>query len=1093
MCAKFHHQKNLIISGSLDMTIRLWNFDRMIEKLSISGGIITQVDVELVSVIEAHDKGVNWVSFHPLNDLVLSAGDDRRVKVWKFSDSDLIEKETFFGHQYNVCCVEASPKTGQIVSNSEDCTLRVWDDNGVCIDTYTKNSEKQWMIDCHKNLPLIAVGTDKSLVILGLDTLKFKTATQGMNAFFVKDYDFIMKDLDSAADKTLIESLNRGTSSVKRSSKPSMIQANHFNKSKWGFIVTYNETKTTDAKVYYVEVDKKSYVAQSKQILAKHAVFIGKNKIAYLNNGNIELTDTDTLLSLGSIKGIENVDQIFEGGVGKIIIRTRSQVKLYDTVGKKFIGIIEELPLKKLKTVAWNKNNSVCALVCKKMIFLMNKNFQRIARINEGYKIQGSLWNKDNVLIYTTYNHVKYLMTNGDQGILKSLDSIRYPCQMENDILYCFDTEGKLTQERLDREDYLFKRSIQLMNIKKVKEFIKSNNTPGNSMISYLCKKNYPSVALSLAQDEKSKFQLAIRSGNLQAAYEAADNIKKKDCYAKLASEALKQGCNPLIEIGYQESQSYQKLAFLHCVTGNTEALEELGNYFETEFTTKEAKKTIPNLESLKFQVANYQSNMETLVKQTSRNVNLLPLSYLSAKNHGLTELEEPLKKSLDFDASKIKWSKKATALVPLKPLVKNWEESSEIMNGWPVFEVSEEKAVFEGVLDDEDENELDEMANVEDEESEAEEEEAEDLGADLDGALGDWPGDDMGLGGDLGDLDLESSEGQSEALEGADDDDLGGEVHVFVEKDDRVEASVKKNSILAADFASIGRFDLATEKLSTQVGIENGATMKSSYLDIYMSSQFFTSPFEFISPSSHYITKNNNPKSPYICNNLKTLEKKVQQGYNLTTKGNFTEAITSFREVISKVPLLSLNSKGDLSTAKKIIEISTEYIYSLTCDQLKKKTKDKKEILRLTIVMSLMNLQPIHRILTLRSALYACFQTKNYITSAFIARKLLKLFQENQKLAKDDLVKKVKKILAKSEKVGTNAITSLEFEEAHFYDSEITQKLNPVDMTFLGDVKTKSCPLTGAKYEEGMAGKVCSISNISVIGKEGIGLKIVN
>lgn len=76
-------------------------------------------------------------------------------------------------------------------------------------------------------------------------------------------------------------------------------------------------------------------------------------------------------------------------------------------------------------------------------------------------------------------------------------------------------------------------------------------------MIAYLCKKNYPSVALSLASDEKTKFQLALRSGNLQAAYEAANKIKKKDCFAKLASEALKQGCNPLIEIGYQESQSF--------------------------------------------------------------------------------------------------------------------------------------------------------------------------------------------------------------------------------------------------------------------------------------------------------------------------------------------------------------------------------------------------------------------------------------------------------------------------------------------------------------------------------------------------------
>lgn len=410
---------------------------------------------------------------------------------------------------------------------------------------------------------------------------------------------------------------------------------------------------------------------------------------------------------------------------------------------------------------------------------------------------------------------------------------------------------------------------------------------------------------------------------------------------------------------------------------------------------------------------------MKNLIKLTSKNPDLLPLSYLSAKKHNLTEITEPLKKSLSIDPSTIKWSKKSTALVPLKPLVKNWEESSEIMNGWPVFEVAEEKAVFDGVLEDDEENALEHVGDVAGkEESDQDDEEMSDTeqGKGLGAAMGDWPGDDMGLGGDLGDIDLESSEGgedeDEDANKNAKTSDLSSDVHVFVEKEDALESSVKKNSILAADFAAIGRFDLATEKLKTQVGIEPGANMKKAYLDVFMSSQFYTSPFEFISPVAHYISKQDNPKVPFISNNLKALENKVQNGYNLTTKAQFAEAIVNFREVIAKVPLLSLESKADIPTAKKILDICTEYIYALTCDQLKKTTKDNKEILRLTVTMSLMNLQPIHRVLTLRSALSVCFKTNNFITSAFIARRLLKLFQDNPKLAMDDLVKQVKKIL---------------------------------------------------------------------------------
>lgn len=556
--------------------------------MSVSGGTISQVDVELVCVIEGHDKGINWVAFHPKNDWILSASDDRRVKVWKYTDSNMTEYETFFGHSFNVCCAEASPKTGQILSNSEDCTLKLWDDNGVCLDTYTVNGEKQWMIECHKNLPLVAIGLDHSLVILALDTTKFPTVSAGGNAFYIKNCDFMLRDLHTSQEKVIVDNINRGSGSVIRSSKPSYVSVNHYSQGKWAFLVTYNETKSTDSKVYFVEVDKKSYQGSSKLIHAKKAVFIGKNKIAYLNNGAVELSDTETLLSLGNIPGLTEVDELFDGGIGKFLFKQKTQIKLYDTVSKQVVGSSEEMAFKKLIDACWNKTSSLCALVCKKSIFVFNKSLQRTTRINEGYKIQGAVWTEENVLVYSTYNHIKYLLPNGDNGILKSIDTILYPLELKQNIVYCVDHNGELFKETIDNEEYLFKLSIKNTNIKKVKEFIKNNKTPGNSMISYLVKKNIHSVALTLAQDEKSKFQLALKSGNLQAAYEAANKIKSKDCFAKLAHEALKQGCNPLIEIGLQESQSYQKLAFLHQVTGNTEALEELSSYLETEFTTKE-------------------------------------------------------------------------------------------------------------------------------------------------------------------------------------------------------------------------------------------------------------------------------------------------------------------------------------------------------------------------------------------------------------------------------------------------------------------------------------------------------------------------
>ena len=40
----------------------------------------------------------------------------------------------------------------------------------------------------------------------------------------------------------------------------------------------------------------------------------------------------------------------------------------------------------------------------------------------------------------------------------------------------------------------------------------------GNSLVSYLYKRNYSSIALNLVEDHKAKFSLAIDSGNLEVA-----------------------------------------------------------------------------------------------------------------------------------------------------------------------------------------------------------------------------------------------------------------------------------------------------------------------------------------------------------------------------------------------------------------------------------------------------------------------------------------------------------------------------------------------------------------------------------------------
>lgn len=52
-----------------------------------STDLFGQADCIVKHVLEGHDRGVNWVSFHPTMPLIVSGADDRQIKLWRMNDS----------------------------------------------------------------------------------------------------------------------------------------------------------------------------------------------------------------------------------------------------------------------------------------------------------------------------------------------------------------------------------------------------------------------------------------------------------------------------------------------------------------------------------------------------------------------------------------------------------------------------------------------------------------------------------------------------------------------------------------------------------------------------------------------------------------------------------------------------------------------------------------------------------------------------------------------------------------------------------------------------------------------------------------------
>lgn len=116
----FHPKQPVLISGSLDDTIRVWNWE-------------TQT---LIHTLQGHSRGLNQVVLTPDGQTMASCGDDAAVRLWNLADGSLIH--TLKGHLRDVNSVALGESSPLLASGSEDSTIRLWAiDRGTLLRTLT--------------------------------------------------------------------------------------------------------------------------------------------------------------------------------------------------------------------------------------------------------------------------------------------------------------------------------------------------------------------------------------------------------------------------------------------------------------------------------------------------------------------------------------------------------------------------------------------------------------------------------------------------------------------------------------------------------------------------------------------------------------------------------------------------------------------------------------------------------------------------------------------------------------------------------------------------------------------------------------------
>nr|XP_054760638.1 coatomer subunit alpha-like [Lytechinus pictus] len=147
--------------------------------------------------------------------------------------------------------------------------------------------------------------------------------------------------------------------------------------------------------------------------------------------------------------------------------------------------------------------------------------------------------------------------------------------------------------------------------------------------------------------------------------------------------------------------------------------------------------------------------------------------------------------------------------------------------------------------------------------------------------------------------------------------------------------------------------------------------------------------------------------------------------------------------------------------------------------EQPKSNLEEQKRICELSAYFSHCNLQPIHQILTLRTAINLWFKLKNFKTAAAFARRLLELGP------KPDVAQQTRKILQACEK-SPNDAHKLNYDEHNPFDI-CAATYKPI---YRGKPVEK-CPLSGACYLPQFKGETCRVTQVTEIGKDTIGLRI--
>ncbi|KAK6200461.1 coatomer WD associated region-domain-containing protein [Scheffersomyces amazonensis] len=1059
MSASFHPTEDLIVSASLDQTVRVWDISGLRKKHSAPTSSIRSFEDQLQRqqlpqqdifgnvnaivkyVLEGHDKGVNFASFHPTLPLIVSAGEDRVVKLWRMSDTKAWEVDTCRGHTSNVLCAIFHPHQDLILSVGDDKTIRVWDLNKrVPIKQFRREHDRFWLIASHPSINLFAACHDTGVMVFKLERER-PAHTIFANKLFYVNSEKQVQSYDFQTNQASLPML-----SLKKIGKTwSFMRTLSYNQSDNSILVTYGEGDSSN----YALISLPKHVTGAieptdvRQGEGNFAGFISRNRFATFIKSSKTLHVKDLSNNITKTVQLDNsVNDVLYGGPGRVLLIKSHSVINYDVQQRKELS---EISVNNVKYVAWSNDGQNLALLSKHTITLATKDLDLITSMHETIRIKSAAFDDSGVLLYSTLNHIKYTLLNGDNGIIKTLENTLYITKVSQKQVYCLNRSGNVEVITIDPTEYRFKKSLVNKNFNEVLRIIKNSNLVGQNIIAYLQKKGYPEVALQFVEDPETRFELALECSNLQVALEQAKILNNNIIWEKLGEEALNQGNLEIVELVYQQLHLFEKLSFLYLYKGDKERLGKMS-------TVAEHRGDISSLIQNTLYSNDVQKRIQVFIQSGA-----YQLAYVLAKSNGLNELADQILQEADIEESSIQLPEIGNPVT--LPTVK-----SNPIESWPLKESSLtffESALLTGHVEanipiEEEENPafVDAEANVEFDD--------EDLLEDVDG--GAWDLDELDIGDD--EIPVEENLPVVSAAE--------GEIGFWL-----------KNAKTAAGFIAAGSFEQGATLLNKQLGINEFEPLRKRFQEVYLASKLYLPGFDDLPPMRDYIRSDNDEDHPNrfkpLIPGFEGLEGELQKGFKHFKENNLVQAIEVFRNIIYTIAVITVDNEEEETKCKEILTLCREYILGLSIE-LERRTlspNDVKRNLELAAYFTRVELQGPHKLNALEVAAKQSFKNKNYASSAYFAGEFLKISSTGAR------AEQIQKIKTRSNTIASDAI-DIDFDPYAEFDI-CAASYTPI---YKGDEYVTEA-LVNAKYKPQEKGTICRITEITSIGAQASGLRI--